>query len=558
MARKSRKDASRTEIKEQVIALQKERKTRAGGYVRLSSDRCENDSIETQILMIKQFIKDRPDFELVDIYCDEGYSGTNFARPDFERLMRDIYSGRIDCVIVKDMSRFGRNYIEAGYYLETVLPNLGVRFISINDRFDTAREEDRYGMAIPIKNMVNAMYAADVSRKIVKSVELHQKLGDMKFRKTTYGYMLDCEGKKLIIDPFSSRYVKLIFQWCLLGYTAIQIAEKLNLMGVLIPSVYDERLSGKRSQSKAGRWSQGTVFRILRNTTYTGAKVHGKQRRRLTDGIKYEIVDPSEWIIHPDDHEPIIDQNTFDLVQEKLSETANRVRQNRIENEPFAKVFKNSFSRRVVCKDCGKVMIYTRKSKHVAPGFISAYYSCAQRRDTPCMNIIYEDYLKTVTLDQIKNLIRYFGDQKKSISALKDGRNEKSILLSNEKKLIHMKKKEADIEALILNLYKDLADGIINEKDYKELNERYLKEKETAEAEIKSINENIFRMRKWIDAFEDLGTKMMGHLNDSADSQALIDEFIERVYVSKDGSIEFVFKCNDIIENYRHLTGEQG
>jgi DNA invertase Pin-like site-specific DNA recombinase len=128
--------------------------------------------------MIRQFLKDYPDMELEEIYCDEGYSGTNFVRPDFARLMQDIRSGRIECIIVKDFSRFGRNYIEAGYYLETVLPHLGVRFISINDRFDSAREEDRYGMAFPIKNMVNAMYAIDVSKKIVKGVELHNQLGD--------------------------------------------------------------------------------------------------------------------------------------------------------------------------------------------------------------------------------------------------------------------------------------------------------------------------------------------------------------------------------------------
>ena len=130
MARKSRKTRDQAEINKKVEALQKERKTKVGGYVRLSSDQYDNDSIETQSLMIRQYVKDCPDFELIDIYSDEGYSGTNFVRPDFERLIRDIYAGKIDCIIVKDLSRFGRNYIEAGYYLETVLPNLGVRFIT--------------------------------------------------------------------------------------------------------------------------------------------------------------------------------------------------------------------------------------------------------------------------------------------------------------------------------------------------------------------------------------------------------------------------------------------
>jgi DNA invertase Pin-like site-specific DNA recombinase len=558
MARKSRKNIEQVEIKERIPEIQNERKVKVGGYVRLSSDQYDNDSIDTQILMIRQFLKDYPDMELEEIYCDEGYSGTNFVRPDFARLMQDIRSGRIECIIVKDFSRFGRNYIEAGYYLETVLPHLGVRFISINDRFDSAREEDRDGMAVPIKNMVNAMYAIDVSKKIVKGVELHNQLGDAKYRTSTYGYLLDRKNNTLVVDPDASRYVRLIFAWFLMGYSARTIAERLDFMGVPIPNVYKEQFSKRRSTSKTGKWTHAAICFILRNPTYVGDKVHGKLRTRLVEHIDHERTMPEDWVVHHDSHEPIIDRRSFALAQERLDGYRDKFRQNRIEVAPLGEAFKNSFSGRVICKDCGAVMWYHRKSNGKSRyGFQSAYYTCSEKKNAPCRNVVYEDYLKAIVLDQIKCLIQFVVGQKELISSLREGRSEKSVLLSNEKKLIHLKKKEADFDDLILNLYKDLADGVIDENDYKVLNGRYLTEKSQVQEEIKKVNETVFRMRKWIDTFENLGKKLNEYIAASVDSQVLIDELIERVFVSKDDSIEIVFKCDDVIKRFLSLAGDE-
>lgn len=557
MARKSRKNIEQIEIKERIPEFQKERKVKVGGYVRLSSDQYDNDSIETQILMIKQFIKDYPELELEDIYCDEGFSGTNFMRPDFARLMKDIHSGRIECIIVKDFSRFGRNYIEAGYYLETVLPHLGVRFISINDRFDSSREEDRNGIALPIKNMVNAMYALDVSKKIVKGVELHNQLGDAKYRTSTYGYLIDKRRGGFVIDPVASRYVKLIFQWFLLGHSATQIAEKLNLMGVLIPNVYKEQFSNRKSTSKTGKWTHAVICFILRNPTYIGCKVNGKQRTRLVENVDHERVAPSEWTVHENSHEAIVDRLIFSKVQEKLDAYTEKFRKNRAEIAPLGESFKNTFAKKVICKDCGAVMWYHRKNNgDNRYGFQAAYYICSERKDAPCRNMVYEDYLKAIVLDQIKTLIDFVSSQKDLLSELREGRNERSMLLSCEKKLIHLKKKETDIDDMVLNLYKDLAEGILDEGDYRLLNTRYLQDREKNAEEIRRVNEEIFKMRKWIDAFENLGRKLSDFVTGSVDSQVLIDELIERVYISKDESVEIVFKCDDVIKRFLKVTGD--
>ncbi len=342
MARKSRKDVAQIEIKERIPAIQKDRKVKVGGYVRRSSDQHDNDSIGTQILMIQQFVKDYPEFELEEIYCDDGYSGTNFTRPDFARLIKDIHSGKIECIVVKDLSRFGRNYIEAGYYLETVLPHLGVRFISINDRYDSSREEDRVGMAVSIKNMVNAMYAVDVSKKIVKGVELHNHLGDAKYRTSTYGYLLDRNNNTLIVDPVASCHVRLIFNWYLMGYSAMKIAERLNYMQVLIPNVYKERFERRRSTAKTGKWSKSAICYILRNPMYVGDKVNGKIKTRLAEHVDHEKVKPEEWIIHPNDHEPIIDRGSFGLLHEKLCSRADDYRNYKSQVAPLWGASRNS------------------------------------------------------------------------------------------------------------------------------------------------------------------------------------------------------------------------
>ena len=558
MARKSRKNIEQREIKERIPEILSERKTKVGGYVRLSSDQYETDSIDTQILMIRQYVNDHPEFEIADIYSDEGYTGTNFVRPEFARLISDIRAGKIECVIVKDFSRFGRNYIEAGYYLETVFPHLGVRFISINDRFDSSREEDRSGITLPIKNLINAMYAQDVSKKIVKGVELRNQTGTTKYRTTTYGYLLDRENNKLVVDPVASRFVKLIFKWYLMGYSTLQIANKLNAAEVLIPNVYKEQITNRRSSSKYGLWTNTAVGFILKNPTYTGDKVNGRQKTRLLEKIDHEKVEPDEWSVHPNDHEAIIDREQFNTVKEKMDNYTKKFRQNRNEVAPLGAAFKNVFSKRVICGDCGKVMLYHRKNNGSNRyGFQTAYYTCSESKNAPCRNVVYEDYLKTVVLDQIKNLIKYVAGQREMIGKLREGRNEKSVLHSNEKKMIHLKKKEADLDNLMLNLYKDLADEIIDGEEYKLLNKKYLNEKKLVEEEIKRVNEEIFKMRRWIDSFENLGEKFNELLSDSVDSQAIIDELIENVCVSSMGEIEITFKCQDIIERFRELAGEE-
>lgn len=193
MARKSRKIIQKENQSSAILTQSVAKATTladTAAYVRLSVDKGEDESIQTQIQLLHQYIDSHRDLRLTDTYVDNGYTGTNFDRPEFNRLMEDVRSGKIQCIVVKDLSRFGRDFLETGYYIETIFPHLNVRFISVNDDFDSDRLSDRDNIAIPIKNMVNEMYAKDFSRKQTAYFELHSKLGDAKILRSIYGFFL--------------------------------------------------------------------------------------------------------------------------------------------------------------------------------------------------------------------------------------------------------------------------------------------------------------------------------------------------------------------------------
>lgn len=558
MARKSRRNKEEIQIRERLPEILRERRIKVAGYVRISNDNTETDSVETQMLLIRQFLENHMEMELYDFYCDIGYTGTNFERPEFTRMMDDIRAGKAECIIVKDFSRFGRNYIETGYYLENILPHLGVRFIAVNESFDSDRQEDRDSITLPIKNLVNSMYAADVSKKIIKSIELHHELGNAKYRTTVYGYFLNRETNKLEVDPVSSKYVKIIFWWYLHGYSCHEIADRLNLLEVPIPSKYKEQFTNRKSSSKNSSWSNSAVCFILRNQVYIGNKVNGRIRTRLLENQDHVKIEEDKWYIHEGTHEAIICKEDFEKVNEQLN--AHKARYRRIMEQAVQQhtYYQNLFSKKVVCAECGATMTYVRKNKGDGKwGLQTAYYTCSREKQAPCRQIVYEDRLKMIVLEQLKNIFIYVCGQKSLIQSLRDGTNEKSVLRSYEKKLVNLKRKQQDVEALILSIYKDLAEKVINEEEYQLLNARYMKEKRALQEQIERLDEVVFKMRRWIDSFENLGEQFSCFLSDNVSSQAIIEETVSKVIVSADGSAELVLNCEDVIARFRSLLEDE-
>lgn len=298
-------------------------------YLRLSKedgDKEESDSIVNQRSLILDFLKSMPDITVHKIRIDDGYSGVDFNRPDFIKMIDDIKTGIVNCVVVKDFSRFGRNYIESGKYIQMLFPRVGVRFIAVNDAYDSAKVQGyANNIIVPFKNMVNDAYCADISVKVRSHLEVKRKKGEFVGAFAMYGYAKDKNDKnKLVIDDFAADVVRDIFKWKLEGMSADGIADKLNLCGILSPMEY-KRYLGLRYNTAfkvnaTAKWTAKAVTRILTNAVYTGVLEQGK-RTRPNYKVRVCLEVPKEkWIRHEGTHDYIIERDIFDTVQELLKQ----------------------------------------------------------------------------------------------------------------------------------------------------------------------------------------------------------------------------------------------
>ena len=299
-------------------------KYQATAYIRLSytDDRSsESDSVTNQRKLIENFIERNPDIQIVSEKIDDGYSGIIFDRPAFKEMMQDITDGKINCVIVKDLSRLGREYIETGRYLRRVFPTYGVRFIAITDNIDTAHEGSGDDLTVSVKNIMNEAYCRDISIKTRTSLDIKRRNGDFVGAFPVYGYMKSEENKNLLVpDPYASRVVRDIFRMRLDGTSALRIATVLNEMGILSPLAYKKNngfpyAKHGYADKEDCKWSATTIIRILQDETYIGTLVQGKQGTPHYKIKQMEQRPSSEWIRVPDAHEPLIAKQDFELVQ---------------------------------------------------------------------------------------------------------------------------------------------------------------------------------------------------------------------------------------------------
>lgn len=264
---------------------------RAAIYLRLSKDdgdlslsggKNESNSIASQRLLIKDFLKQHPDITVYDEYCDDGFTGTNFARPRFQDMISDVKKGIVNCIIVKDLSRFGREYIESGRYIEKIFPSLGVRFIAINDNYDNVADNSAANdFILPFKNLINDSYCRDISVKVRSNLDVKRRNGEFVGSRVVYGYRRSSESKnKLVVDETAAAVIKDIFRMKTEGMSAERIADSLNASGVLSPIEYKKANGSKEKYAfqkhKKALWSAVAVYRVLSNEIYTGTLLQGK------------------------------------------------------------------------------------------------------------------------------------------------------------------------------------------------------------------------------------------------------------------------------------------
>ena len=307
-------------------SVKKTKTFRVALYARLSVELKArlSESIANQLDIMREFIKGRTEFAEYHEYVDSAVSGTSFNRPSFNRMMDDVRDGKISCIIVKDMSRFGKDYIEAGNYIETIFPFLGVRFISINDHFDTDAEfNQNKSLEIALKNLVNDMYAKDISKRVAVSRRLDMERGKFTGSNAPYGYKVDSTDplRKYLVDEEAAAVVRQIFELAAEGVTLREIARELQSYRLALPGEYLK--SGKlyvEEGQEAKAWYAGTISNILKNQAYIGNMVQGKRRTRLSENEARHFTEEEDWIVVENTHEPIVDKELFDKVRKVLGQ----------------------------------------------------------------------------------------------------------------------------------------------------------------------------------------------------------------------------------------------
>ena len=354
MARKSRKT-------QQTAAPAADLTIRAALYIRLSVEDKQTGSIsiETQKLILNHFLESKPEIFVYDTYIDNGATGMNFHRPAFQQMLSDIEAGFVNCVIVKDLSRLGRNSIDTGYYIEQYFTAHHVRFIAVTDQFDTADPNDIHaGIILPLKNMINEAYAIDIGRKIKAQQRQAMKDGEYIGARSPYGYLKAPDNcHQLIIDPQTAPVVRQIFQWASEEAGLNAIARRLNEAGIVSVSVYKQQIGQITHENLIGngKWQTRTVNKILRCETYTGDLVQGHSKsidhRQVRAGA-------DNLITVQNTHEAIISHNLFAKVQSILDATAGKCR-----NRAVSSYTPNLLKGKVFCAHCGTALHRQRNSR---------------------------------------------------------------------------------------------------------------------------------------------------------------------------------------------------
>ncbi|MDE7274502.1 MAG: recombinase family protein, partial [Lachnospiraceae bacterium] len=335
-------------------------------------------TMENQIALVRGYIEERPDMEFVRLYCDNGHTGTDFARPAFEQMMQDVKSGMIDCIVVKDLSRFGRSYRETGNYLERIFPFLDVRFVAVSDQFDTLNaRQSADGYIVPLKNIMNEAYSKDISKKVGSGYAVKQRKGEFTGTWAAYGYQ-KCADDPHRIEPNqeTAPVVQDIFRKRILGMSCTQIARELNRQGIPSPGRYHYQKGDAKSERYAcAKWSPKVVGDILLNEVYLGHMVQGRKRQSFREGKKQQLLPQTEWTVVRNTHEPLIDENTFQNVQE----TAAYRKASYLERYGKRPDTPNILKGFVYCADCGRRMT---RSKSVTGRGTKAVYSYVCRSHT--------------------------------------------------------------------------------------------------------------------------------------------------------------------------------
>ena len=530
------------------ISNQKTKSFRVGLYMRLSredGDKEESSSVTNQREMLKRYVSEQENFFIVKEYADDGYTGTNFDRPGFKQMIEDIEAGIIDTVITKDLSRLGRERLGVGHYTEIYFPEHNVRYIALLDNIDTYFDAGMNDMA-PFKGVINDMYVRDISKKIRSSLIERKKAGNFLGVTAPYGYQKDPNNKfHLIINEKEAEVVKRVFRLYLEGNGLTKIAQILTKDGVPVPG--ESRNIGKtRKTALYSSWKQTTIRRILDNRVYLGELVQFK-RRKINYKSKRRITVPEEErYICRGTHEAIIDEESFNAVQNILKKN---------------KSFKGTkhdylFKGLLFCSECGARLNVTYSNyalkKYGEYRYTTICYSYSRLYSDICTrhsNSIPE--LEEVLIKHIKEVCSRYINENLRDELIDMAKKQKQLELkqiSNEKRLETISKKISGIGLYIKNLYMDKVKGVVSENDYISLVADFTKDRDNLIKEKEELIKIINNQKPQIDETAKIEKLAKEFLSLERPTKQLLNELIEKITISENKEINFYFKFNELNE----------
>lgn len=567
MARKSRKQTIATHL-EAPVPVAEYKIYRTALYARLSADehcRAEGTTIENQLYLLRDYVKDKPYLQVVDEYYDDGVTGTKFDRPDFNRMIADMRAGKIDCIIVKDLSRLGRNYLEAGDYLEKIFPFFGIRFIAITDGYDSScpnLTED--GLIVPLKNLINDIYAKDLSRKVSSAFLMKQKQGKFIGMSAPYGYMKSPEDhNKLIVDEDVREIVWNIFHWRADGESLTTIARRLNDYDIPCPTRY-KYLRGwvKSVRSKSGLWTVSTLARVLENPVYIGDMEQGIARTALYKGMKTTRMPVEERIYVKNTHEPIVEREIFDKINEQRQKYREKFHSNYGKHDSISKE-PNLLKGVLVCADCGKNMSLWRDRSGVRLNpprvyykYICQTYQTLKEKGCTRKRLNKKD-VESAVEEAIRLHIKLFLDGRKALEQLNRTEQARQINAGYQREIIEACRRKSKAESRAGSLYNDYADGILSESDYLYAKEKYLNEAAAEEQKINELQELQRRYEKGCKEGSKLKTIIEKYKNFDNLTEDIIQSFISKVLVYSDERLEICFRFKDELEELAQVVEER-
>ncbi|MCD8380951.1 MAG: recombinase family protein [Lachnospiraceae bacterium] len=564
MARKSRKPSASGTQDAAAQAKTEMKLYRTAVYARLSVEDSKNpdcDTIENQLSLVRNYVESKPYLRQTAEYIDNGVSGTRFDRPEFMRMVADMRAGEIDCIVVKDLSRLGRNYLEAGDYLEKIFPFFGVRFIAVTDGYDSINPntaED--GLIVPLKNLINEAYAKDMSKKISTAIDIKQRQGKFIGCRAAYGYMKSPEDKnQLIVDREVSGIVVRIFECKARGMGNASIAKMLNEEGVASPMRYKyEKGLTKNKRYAESLWNDGTIAAMIVNPVYIGDMEQGIQKEAMYMGIRKHKPQKSGRIYVEGTHEPILSRELFDRVQELVEERKQKVIASRGKYDNVEKK-ENKFDHILFCGDCGGRLKFYRRVDNRS-GIAKVYY------DYTCPNS--ESYgeqfckKKKIKMQDLEEAVEaalrmhmnLFLDTKEVLQKLNRTAQAKQIKADYRRQITDTRNRLERAQSMNSSLYNDYADGLLNERDYLFAKQKYVKEAENLAQKLSELAAMQTTYETEYAGGQDFAKIMGQYAGFEELTSEMVHALISRIVFFGEGRIEIEYASDDELKAFVELA----